>query len=106
MYGGENRMECSNICDAGKTKVPEWLDAMDDTERMLLLNKYSKQTENVYCTFSSKESIDFITKIHSLKFDKNALIESYENGDTVIDQPGCRLNEFLEIEMVKQKNQG
>lgn len=99
-------MECSNICDAGKTKVPEWLDAMDDTERMLLLDKYSKQTENVYCTFNSKESIDFITKIHSLKFDKNALIESYENGDTVIDQPGCRLNEFLENEMVKKKNQG
>ena len=72
---------------------------MNDTERMILLNKYSRQTENVYCTFSAKKNIDIINKILFFKHDKDALIESYAKGDPVVDHPGCRLNEFLNSEM-------
>jgi hypothetical protein len=92
-------MECNKKCDAQKASVVEKLSALNDTERMMLLNKYSRLTENVYCTFRAEENIDVITKIFLFKFDNDALIEAYVNGDPVIDYPGCRLNEFLNDEI-------
>jgi MinD superfamily P-loop ATPase len=82
--------------------IPEWLGALEDTERMLLINKYTQQTENIYYTFCAKERIDIITKIFSFKFNKDALVDSYVNGDPVVDHPGCRLDEFLRDEILKQ----
>ena len=57
-----------------KAAVVGKLSALKDTERMMVLNKYSRLTENVYCTFRAKEIIDIITKIFLFKFDNDALI--------------------------------
>ena len=92
-------MEFTKIGDAKKASVAEKLIALNDTERMMLLNKYSRQTENVYCTFRCEENIDVITKIFLFKFDNDALVEAYVNDDPVVDVPGCRLNEFLDTEI-------
>ena len=40
-----------------------------------------------------------ITKIFPFKFDIDALVEAYVNGDPVVDVPGCTLNEFLNNEI-------
>ena len=92
-------MESTKIGYEKKASIVEKLTALNNTERMMLLNKYSRQTENVYCTFESNKNIDIITKIFLFKFDNDALVEAYVNGDPVVDVPGCRLNEFLEIEI-------
>jgi hypothetical protein len=84
-----------------KKTVINKLKALGDTDRMLLLNKYVIQTENVYCAFSAKENIDIITKIFLFKFNREALIDAYVTGDHVVDHPGCRLSEFLDNELVK-----
>jgi len=85
--------------DVEKATVFEKLNALDDKERMILLNKYTRQTEDIYCTFSAKDNINIINKILVLKHSKDALIESYAKGDPIVDYPGCRLNEFLNSEM-------
>ena len=95
-------MDSSNISEFGRMTITDWLNALDDTERMLLINKYSQHTENVYYTFQAKEKIDIITKILLFKFNKDALVDSYVNGDPVVDHPGCRLNEFLSNEILNQ----
>ena len=92
-------MECTKICTAKKESVVKKISALNDTERMMLLNKYSRLTENVYCTFNSNKNIDVITKIFLFKFDNDALVEAYVNGDPVVDAPGCRFNEFLDNEI-------
>ena len=92
-------MECTKTSDAKKASVVEKLSALNDTERMMLLNKYSRLTEDVYCTFNSNKNIDVITKIFLFKFDNDALVEAYVNGDPVVDVPGCRFNEFLDNEI-------
>jgi hypothetical protein len=63
---------------------------------MLLLNKYSRQTENIYCMFRTDQKIDIITRIFTLKFNNDALVDAYVNGDPVVDEPGCRLSDFLD----------
>jgi hypothetical protein len=93
------KLECTGISDDTKARMIERLNALDDKERMILLNKYTRQTEDIYCTFSAKDNMDIINKILLLKHSKNALIESYAKGDPVVDHPGCRLNEFLNSEM-------
>ena len=87
------------IYDVEKATVIEKLNALDDKERMILLNKYTRKTEDIFCTFSAKDNIDIINKILVLKHNKDALVESYTNEDPVVDHPGCRLNEFLNSEM-------
>ena len=82
-----------------KEIVLEKLKALTDTERMTLLNKYMRQTENVYCLFSTEKNLNIITKIFMLKFDNDALVEAYMKEDPVVDHPGCRLNEFFNNEM-------
>jgi hypothetical protein len=94
-------VEFTKICDAKKASVVEKLSALNDTDRIILLNKYSRLTENIYCTFGAKENIDIIIKIFLFKFDNDALVEAYVNGDPVVDHPGCTLNEFLNNEMAK-----
>lgn len=94
-------MAHTKICDAKKASVVEKLSTLDDTKRMLLLNKYSRLTESVYCTLRAEENIDIITKIFLFKFDSEALVEAYVDEDPVVDHPNCRLNEFLDNELVK-----
>ena len=94
-------MESTKICDVKKASVVEKLSALNDTDRIILLNKYSRLTENIYCTFRAKENINIIIKIFLFKFDIDALVEAYVNGDPVVDHPGCTLNEFLNNEMAK-----
>jgi len=92
-------LECKGIGDDREVRMIERLNALGDEERMILLNKYTRQTEDIYCTFSAKDNMDIINKILLLKHSKNALIESYGKGVPVVDHPGCRLNEFLNSEM-------
>jgi hypothetical protein len=94
-------MEFNSMSEANKSKVLKRLKSLDDTDRMLLLNKYTRQTENVYCTFGVERNIDIITKIFMLKFNKDALIDAYVKGDPVVDEPGSRLNDFLDDEFQK-----
>lgn len=82
-----------------KEIVLEKLKALSEIERMTLMNKYIQQTENVYCTFSTAKHIEIIAKIFVLKFDKDALVDAYMKEEPVVDQPGCRLNEFLKNEV-------
>jgi hypothetical protein len=84
-----------------KKVVIEKLRVLSNTDRMKLLNQYIGQTENVYCTFSAQKNIQIIIKVFILKFDSNALVEAYENGDRIVDRPGCTLKEFLDNEMMK-----
>lgn len=81
--------------EANRSTVLEKLKSLDDTDRMLLLNKYSRQTENTYCKFNAAQNIDIIIKIFMLKFNKDALIDAYMKGDPIVDQPGSRLDDFL-----------
>ncbi len=87
------------MCTSRKEIVVEKLKALTDTARLTLLNKYVRQTENIYCTFSVEKNIDIITKIFKLKFDNDALVDAYMKNDPVVDHPGCRFNEFLNDEM-------
>jgi hypothetical protein len=38
-----------------KEIVLERLKALTGTERMTLMNRYTRQTENIYCTFSAEK---------------------------------------------------
>jgi hypothetical protein len=98
---GETKVEGTKIDYAVQETVIVRLKELGDTERIMLLNKYSRLTENIYCTFRAKENIDIIIKIFLFKFDNDALVEAYVNGDPVVDHPGCTLNEFLNNEMAK-----
>jgi len=84
-----------------KEVVIEKLKVLSSTNRMKLLNQYTRQTENVYCTFSAQKNMEIIIKVFILKFDNNALVEAYQNGDLIVDRPGCTLKEFLDNEMMK-----
>jgi hypothetical protein len=84
-----------------KEIVIEKLKALSSTDRMKLLNQYTRQTENVYCAFSAQKNMEIIIKVFILKFDNNALVEAYQNGDLIVDRPGCTLKEFLDNEMMK-----
>lgn len=84
-----------------KAIVIEKLNTLGDEERMSLLNKYERRTENVFCTFNTEKRVDVITKLFLFKFDNDALVEAFVDGDPVVDQPGCRLYEFIENAMAK-----
>ena len=87
------------MAEVNKTKVMRKLDEMRDDDRMVLLNKYERKKEDCYCTFSSDQNIAVISKICLFKFSKNALVDSYMNGDPVVDRPGCRLDDFINHEV-------
>ena len=87
--------------DVEKANVVKRLNSLSDEERMVLLNKYERQTENVFCTFNTERRVDVITKLFLFKFDNDALVEAFVDGDPVVDQPGYRLYEFIENAMAK-----
>jgi len=99
MFG--TKMELNTKSEANKSIVLERLKSLDDTDRMLLLNKYTRQTENVYCTLGVERNIEIITKIFMFKFNKHALIDAYVKGDPIVDEPGSRLNDFLDNEFLR-----
>jgi len=90
--------EYTTMYDDIKEEIIAKLKVLSDTKRMMLLNKYARQSENIYCTFSAEKNIDIINKIFILKFDNDALVDASKNGDPVVDHPGFRLNEFLNNE--------
>jgi len=94
------KMEFNSMSDDKKATVLEKLKLLNSTDRMLLLNKYSRQTENIYCMFRADQKIDIITKIFTLKFNNDALVDAYVNGDPIVDQLGCRLSDFLDNEFL------
>jgi hypothetical protein len=94
-------MELNTMSEANKSKILERLNSLDDTDRMLLLNKYTRQTENIYCTLGVERNIEIITKIFMFKFNKEALVDAYVKGDPVVDEPGNRLSDFLDNEFQK-----
>jgi hypothetical protein len=69
-------MEFNSISDDKKATVLEKLKLLNSTDRILLLSKYSWQTENVYCTFGVERNIEIITKIFMFKFNKHALFDA------------------------------
>ena len=91
-------MEFNSMSDDKKATILEKIKTLNSTDRMLLLNKYSRQTENIYCNFSAEKNIDIITKIFQLKFDNDALVDAYVNRDPIVDVPGCKLSDFLDNE--------
>jgi hypothetical protein len=95
------KMEFNTIFDGKKATVLEQLRTLNSTARMLLLNKYAQQTENIYCTFRAEQKIDIVTKIFTLKFNNDALVDAYVSGDPIVDQLGCRLSDFLDNEFLK-----
>ena len=90
----------NSMSDDKKATVMERLKTLNSTDRMLLLNKYSRQTENIYCMFRADQKIDIVTKIFTLKFNNDALVDTYVNGDPIVDQLGCRLSDFLDNEFL------
>ena len=94
-------MRFDTMSETNRSTVLEKLKSLDDTDRMLLLNKYTRQTENAYCKFNAAQNIDIIIKIFMLKFNKDALIDAYVKGDPIVDEPGSRLNDFLDNEFLK-----
>ena len=94
-------MRFDTMSETNRSTVLEKLKSLDDTDRMLLLNKYTRQTENAYCKFNAAQNIDIIIKIFMLKFNKDALIDAYMKGDPIVDQPGSRLDDFLHNEFLK-----
>ena len=95
------KTEFNSMSDDKKATVLENLKLLNSTDRMLLLNEYSRQTENIYCMFRAEQKIDIITKIFTLKFNNDALVDAYVNGDPIVDQLGCRLSDFLDNEFLK-----
>ena len=95
------KMELNTMSEANKSKVLKRLKSLDDTDRMLLMNKYTRQTENVYCTLGIERNIEIITKIFMFKFNNHALIDAYVKGDPIVDEPGSRLNDFLDSELLR-----
>lgn len=94
-------MEFNSIFNGKKATVLEKLKLLNSTDRILLLSKYSRQTENIYCMFKTDQKIDIITKIFTLKFNNDALVDAYVNGDPIVDKLGCRLSDFLDNEFLK-----
>ncbi len=94
------KIELNSMANDKKATVLEKLKLLNSTDRMLLLNKYSRQTENIYCTFRAETNIDIITKIFTLKFNNDALVDTYVNGDPIVDVPGARLSDFLDNEFL------
>jgi hypothetical protein len=88
------------MSDAKKATVLKRLRTLNSTDRILLLNKYARQTENIYCKVRAEQKIDIITKIFTLKFNNDALVDAYANKDPVVDHPGLRLNDFLNNELL------
>ncbi len=68
----------------------DWISELSDNERTILMNKYNKLTEIVYCTYHAEKIISIITKILILKLSSEALVKTYVKGDPVVDYPGCR----------------
>ena len=93
-------MVFNSISDGRKNIVMERLKGLNNIERIMLLDRYARQTENIYCTFSAEKNIDIIIKIFQLKFNNVALVDAYVNGDPIVDHPGCRLSDFLDNELV------
>jgi len=93
-------MELNSRFDGKKNIVMERLKGLKNIERIMLLDRYARQTENIYCTFSAEKNIDIIIKIFQLKFNNDALVDAYVNGDPIVDNPGCRLSDFLDNELV------
>ena len=93
-------MKFNSISDGKKNILTERLKGLKNIERIMLLDRYARQTENIYCTFSAEQNIDIIIKIFQLKFNNDALVDAYVNGDPIVDNPGCRLSDFLDNELV------
>ena len=98
-------MEHNNTCVDNKERVEKWLNSLDDTERKMLINNYSRQAKDTYYIFDIDDYVDVLNKLLYLKNSTGALINCYVNEDPVVDHPGYRLNEFLNKEMVKQTMQ-
>ena len=79
--------------------VIDWLTNLSDDERMILLNKYTRLTENIYCRFSAEENVSIISKIFNLKLSGTALVNTYLTADPIVNHPGCRLDDFIHREM-------
>lgn len=77
-----------------KEVVIEKLKVLSNTDRMKLLNQYTRQTENVYCTFSARKNLEIIIKVFILKFDNNALVEAMRMETSSLIAPVARFKSF------------
>jgi len=95
------KMEFNSMFDDKKNIVMERLKGLNNIERIMLLDRYAQRTENIYCMFRTDQKIDIITKLFTFKFNNDALVDAYVNGDAIVDQPGYRLRDFLDNEFIK-----
>ena len=91
--------DLNNNGGAVKSMVLKKLQALNEVERIELLNKYSKQASEVFHNLSPQDYMEITIDIFLLQSSENALVETYMNGDPIVDCPGCRLEEFLNREM-------
>ena len=75
--------------------VAERLRELGSTERILLVDKFTKLTEADHRNLDSTQHIKVVQQTLQLKFSKEALIESFLSGHAVVDSPSNRLNDFL-----------
>lgn len=68
---------------------------MSRFERIRLIDRYTKIAEEVFHRYTEDQIIDIIAKIVKIKFSKQILIDFFVSGESVVDHPDCRLEEFL-----------
>ena len=92
-------METTNIKLSNKELVAEKLRQLSSTDRILLLNKFTKVAEPGHSDLDDVQIVKIVQKTLFLKFSREALIESFLADDAVVDSPGYRLNDFLVREL-------
>ena len=88
-------MELASHTETLQEMVAERLKALSGTERILLVEKFTRLTEADHRNLDSSQRIKVVQKTLLLKFSKDALVESFLSGHTSVDSPGNRLNDFL-----------
>jgi hypothetical protein len=84
-----------------KDAVLNTLFEMDSFERIRLIDKYSKMAEVVFGSYSEEAVIKIMEKLLNLKFNRSSLIDTFLEGDPIVDRLGFRLEEFLTQELTK-----
>ena len=92
-------MELASNKKTTQEMVAERIKALSSTERILLVDKFTKLTEADHSNLDCTQRIEVVQKTLQLKFSKDALVESFLSGHTSVDSPSNRLNDFLVREL-------
>ena len=95
-------MDFANIIQPRKEMIAEKLKELSSTDRILLLNKFTKLAKPDHSGLEEIQAIEIIQNTLLFKFNKEALIKSFLADDTAVDSPGYRLNDFLVRELTNR----